>query len=118
PPSAGPAITPTWPPTPRSAIAPAICSSGTISRVMARAAGFPTTLAQPATAASTRNGQSEHRQRQELHLADEPEVERVSVDRVDLPADRDREHLRREAVRHERRPEEGEVADAERRRKA
>src|SRR5581483_8408770 len=58
-PSAGPAITPTWPPTPRSAIAPAICSSGTISRVMARAAGFPTTLAQPATAASTRNGQSE-----------------------------------------------------------
>ena len=60
----------------------------------------------------------EDRQRQELHQADEAEVERVAVDRVDLPADRDREHLRREAVREERRPEKREVADLQRGREA
>ena len=51
--------------------------------------------------------QREERQRQELHEPDEPEVERVAVDRVDLPADRDGEHLRREAVREERTPRGG-----------
>ena len=50
---------------------------------------------------------------------DEPEVERVVVDRVDLPADRDREHLlRRSPFESERRPEEREVADPQRGRQA
>ena len=62
--------------------------------------------------------QREQRQRQELHQPDEAEVERVVVDRVDLPADRDREHLEGEAVREERRPEEREVPDPQRGRKA
>ena len=155
PPSAGPAITPIWPATPRSASAPGTSSVGTISGVIARAAGLPTTFATPATRREPRNGQSsrcarqrhederdgdrdreheragrdraprqpvgdlpgrerEERQRQELHQPDEAEVERVAVDRVDLPADRDREHLRREPVREERRPEKPEVADLQR----
>ena len=57
--------------------------------------------------------QREQRQRQELGEADEPEVERAVADRVDLPADRDDHHLRREAVREQGRPEQGEPADAE-----
>ena len=159
PPSAGPAITPIWPATPRRASAPGSSSRGTSSGVSARSAGLPTTFATPATAAIARNGQSdlaparvtktsstaiatlrvnapavtarrgsaigdlprrqrEDRQRQELHQPDEPEVERMVVDRVDLPADRDREHLRRQPVREQGRPEEPEVADPQRGREA
>src|SRR5207244_3432191 len=53
-------------------------------------------------------------ERQELHQADESEVERIAADRVDLPADRHGEHLRGEAVRQQRRPEKREVADLQR----
>ena len=62
--------------------------------------------------------QREDRQRHELREPDEPEVERVAVDRVHLPADRDGEHLRREPVRERRRPEQREVALLERREEA
>ena len=48
------------------------------------------------------------RQRHELGEAHETEVERVAVDGVDLPPDCDRDHLRREAVRERRRPQERE----------
>ena len=57
--------------------------------------------------------QREERQRQELGEPDEPEVERAVADRVDLPADRDNHHLRREAVREQRSPEKPEAAHAE-----
>ena len=43
--------------------------------------------------------QREQRQRDELHQADQAEVERVAVDREHLPADRDRDHVLREAQR-------------------
>ena len=155
PPSAGPAITPICPATPRSASALGSSSCGTSSGVSARAAGLPMTFATPETAAIARNGQSfvapfsvtrtrsdgdrdvqaeggrgdspprqtvgdlarrqrEQRKRQELHQSHEAEVEWIAADRVDLPADRDREHLRRQAVREDRRPEQGERADLQR----
>ena len=44
----------------------------------------------------------EQGQRQELGESDEPEVQRVARDAVDLPADRDQDHLAREAHRHDR----------------
>ena len=56
----------------------------------------------------------EDRQRHEFREPDEAEVERVAVDRVDLPADRDDEHLQREAVRERGRPEQREVAQPQR----
>jgi hypothetical protein len=37
--------------------------------------------------------QDEHERRQELHEADDPEIERASRERIDLPADSDGEHL-------------------------
>ena len=49
--------------------------------------------------------QREQRQRDELHQPDQAEVERVAVDRVDLPADRDRDHLPAEAEHEDRDPE-------------
>ena len=54
-------------------------------------------------------GEREDRQRQKFSEPDEAEVERVLVDRVHLPADRDHEHLQRECVRERRRPEQREV---------
>ncbi len=54
--------------------------------------------------------QREERQRQKLGEPDEPEVEGPVPDRIDLPADRDDHHLRREAVREQRRPEQREAA--------
>ncbi len=54
--------------------------------------------------------QREHEQRHELGQADQPEVERGAVDRIHLPADRDRRHLRAEPAREDRDPEECEVA--------
>src|SRR4029077_8930271 len=58
------------------------------------------------------------RQRQKLHQPHEPEVERVVVNRVDLPADRDGEHLRGKAVRQDRGEEQRERSDLQRGRKA
>jgi len=55
----------------------------------------------------------EQRQRQELRQADETEVERPVANRVDLPADCDDDHLRRESVREQRGPEERESAHTE-----
>ena len=57
----------------------------------------------------------EQRQRHEHREPDEPEVERVAVDRVDLPADRDERHLDRERRRHGRDDVEREVAMPKRR---
>ena len=54
--------------------------------------------------------QREDRQRRELEEADQAEVERVLVDRVDLPPDRDRDHVLGEAHAEDRRPQEREVA--------
>ena len=45
---------------------------------------------------------------------DEPEVERIAVDRVHLPADRDERHLDREARRQHDAEEEHEIAMPER----
>ena len=42
----------------------------------------------------------EQRQRQEHREPDEAEVERIAIDRVDLPPDRDERHLDRERGRH------------------
>ena len=47
--------------------------------------------------------QGEQEQREELRQADEPEMERVARDVVDLPADRDEHHLAPESVRDRRR---------------
>ena len=58
--------------------------------------------------------QREERQRDELGQSDEAEVEGPVADRVDLPADRDHHHLRREAVREQRRPEQREAAHSQR----
>jgi hypothetical protein len=58
--------------------------------------------------------QCKDRQREELREADEPEIERVVADRVDLPADRDHHHLRGEAVRQQRRPQQSKWPEAER----
>src|SRR5207302_851749 len=55
--------------------------------------------------------QCQDRERQELHQSNQPEVEGVPVDRIDLPADRDREHLRGQSIRKQRHPEEREVPD-------
>ena len=59
--------------------------------------------------------QREQRQRDEHREADEPEVERVAADRVDLPADRDERHLDRERRREHDAEEENEIAVPERR---
>ena len=59
-------------------------------------------------------GQREQRQRQELGEADEAEVERVPVQLVDLPADRDLAHRQRQPGGDGREPEEPEVPDAQR----
>ena len=45
-------------------------------------------------------GKREQRQREEHREPDDPEVERVAVDLVDLPADRDERHLDRDRGRH------------------
>ena len=60
--------------------------------------------------------QREQEQRHELDEADQPEVERVAVDRVDLPADRDEDHLLARPGDDVRRPEEREIALPQRRR--
>src|SRR5207237_1198068 len=122
---------PTWKAIERSAIALSIRSSGTSIGGNARAAGVPSAVATPVAAASTRNGQSrwdavrlttsspsvtatlsasdagtivrrEQRQRHELGQADQAEVERRAVNRVDLPADRDGDHLAAKAHREQR----------------
>ena len=58
--------------------------------------------------------QREDRQRHEFREPDEPEIERVAVDGVDLPTDRDDEHLERESVGERGDPEQCEVAQLER----
>ncbi len=58
-------------------------------------------------------GQGENQERQEFREPDEAEVERILVDQVDLHADRDDEHLKREPARERRRPEERERAHAQ-----
>ena len=63
-------------------------------------------------------GQREEQQRQELGEADQAEVERVPVDVVDLPADRDEHHLAPEPVRDRRAQEPRVVALAQYRGKA
>jgi hypothetical protein len=60
----------------------------------------------------------EERHGEELREADQSEVEGTAVDRVDLPADRDRDHLHCDAGAEHRRPESAEVAVQERRRQA
>ncbi len=57
----------------------------------------------------------EQREREEHREADDPEVERVAVDRVDLPSDRDERHLDRERSRHGGRDVQREVAMPQRR---
>src|SRR5262249_1535791 len=57
--------------------------------------------------------EGEDRQRQELEQADQAEVERGVVDRVDLPADGDRDHLASEPQREQRDDEEREAAPVE-----
>ena len=52
--------------------------------------------------------QHERKRRQELHEADETEVERAAGQRVDLPADGDRQHLIRHDRRDPREPQAGE----------
>ena len=47
----------------------------------------------------------EQEQRQKLGEPDQPEIERRAVDRVDLPADGDDDHLAAEACRQQRNPE-------------
>src|SRR5207237_1287708 len=59
-------------------------------------------------------GECERKKRRELAQADEAEVERVAVNRIDLPADRDGHHLRREAAQEIRAEEQREVALAQR----
>jgi len=54
--------------------------------------------------------QRQQRHGRELREPDQAEVERAVVDQVDLPADRHRDHLHREARRQHRRPEPAEVA--------
>jgi len=56
------------------------------------------------------SGQREERHGSELRQADQAEIEGAVVDRVDLPADRDRGHLHRQARAEHRRPETAEVA--------
>ena len=58
--------------------------------------------------------QREDRQRDEHREPDEPEVERVARDLVELPADRDERHLDREPGRNRRDEVEDEVAMRER----
>ena len=58
--------------------------------------------------------EGEQRQRDEHREPDEPEIERVPVDLVDLPADRDERHLDRDGRRDRRRDVEREVAVPER----
>jgi hypothetical protein len=60
-------------------------------------------------------GERQQRQRDEHREPDDPEVERVPVDLVDLPADRDERHLDRERRRHRGGDIEREVAVAKRR---
>ena len=55
----------------------------------------------------------QQRQRDELREPDEPDVERMMVDPVDLPADRNRNHLHREHTREVRDPVRAEIAIAE-----
>jgi hypothetical protein len=62
--------------------------------------------------------QREQRQRQELGEADQPEVERVAVDHVHLPADRDGDHLRGQHPGQDRHQEERIVALPQQRWKA
>ena len=57
--------------------------------------------------------QDQQHERQELRQPDQPEVERVARDLVDLPADRDGLHLHGEGGEEARREEEGEVAIAQ-----
>src|SRR5262249_62000840 len=57
--------------------------------------------------------QGEDGQRQEPEQADQAEIERRVVDRVDLPADRDRDHLAPEPHREQRDDEERVVAPVE-----
>ena len=54
--------------------------------------------------------QGEEQDRQELGEADQPQIEGAVVDRVHLPADRDRGHLHRDARAEHRRPEPPELA--------
>ena len=56
----------------------------------------------------------EQRQRQEHREPDEAEVERIAIDRIDLPPDRDERHLDRECGRHGGDDVEREVPVAER----
>ena len=57
--------------------------------------------------------QDQQHERQELRKADQPEVERVARDLVDLPADGDRLHLHGQRREEARREEEREVAIAQ-----
>ena len=59
--------------------------------------------------------QGEERQRDEHRQPDEPEVERIAVNRVDLPADRDERHLDREPRREHDAEEDNEIAVPKRR---
>ena len=54
--------------------------------------------------------QGQHEQRRELEQPDQPEVERLVVDAVDLPADSDRDHLAAEVHRAHGDDEDAEVA--------
>jgi len=63
--------------------------------------------------ASCPGGQREERERDELGEPNQAEVERVAADRIDLPADRDGDHVLGEAHRADRRPQVGELADLE-----
>jgi len=61
-------------------------------------------------------GQREQGQGHELRQTDQAEVERAPVNRVDLPADRDRHHLRREPRGEKAAPQPAEVTVVEGRR--
>ncbi len=56
------------------------------------------------------DGQGQQRQGDEHREADEPEIERVAADRVDLPADGDERHLDGDSRRDRGDEEEDEVA--------